>query len=52
MKISDEEVEFLWGLTPEEGADKLLNEYGVSLQLTQPQADVDYNSMLLEALAG
>ena len=31
VKISDEEVEFLWGLTPEEGAEKLLNEYGVSL---------------------
>ncbi len=28
------------------------NEYGVSLLLTQLQADVDYNSMLLEALAG
>ena len=33
VKISDEEVEFLWGLTPEEGADKLLNEYGVSLAM-------------------
>ena len=31
VKISDEEIEFLWGLTPEEGAQKLLNEYGVSL---------------------
>lgn len=33
VKISDEEVEFLWGLTPEEGADKLLKEYGVSLAM-------------------
>ncbi len=31
VKISDEEIAFLWGLTPEEGARKLLNEYGVSL---------------------
>ena len=31
VKISDEEIEFLWGLTPEEGAAKLLREYGVSL---------------------
>ena len=31
MKISDEEIEFLWGLTPEAGAKKLLDEYGVSL---------------------
>jgi fructokinase len=31
VKISDEEIEFLWGLTPEEGGKKLLNEYGVSL---------------------
>ena len=33
VKISDEEVEFLWNCTPEEGADKLLNEYGVSLAM-------------------
>jgi len=33
VKISDEEVEFLWGCTPEEGADKLLNEFGVSLAM-------------------
>ena len=33
VKISDDEVEFLWGCTPEEGADKLLNEYGVSLAM-------------------
>ena len=33
VKISDEEVEFLWNCTPEEGADKLLNEYGVGLAM-------------------
>ena len=31
VKISDEEVAFLWGLSPEDGAKKLLEEYGVSL---------------------
>ena len=31
VKISDEEIDFLWSLTPEEGAQKLLREYGVSL---------------------
>ena len=31
VKISDEEIEFLWGISPEEGAQKLLKEYGVSL---------------------
>ena len=31
MKISDEEIEFMWGLSPEEGARKLLHEYGVKL---------------------
>ena len=31
VKISDEEIAWLWGLSPEEGARKLLNEYGVSL---------------------
>ncbi len=31
VKISDEEIDFLWGLSPEEGAQKLLDEYGVSL---------------------
>ncbi len=31
VKISDEEVEFLWQLSPEEGADKLLRDYGVKL---------------------
>ena len=33
VKISDTEVEFLWNCTPEEGADKLLNEFGVSLAM-------------------
>ena len=33
VKISDNEVEFLWNCTPEEGADKLLQEYGVSLAM-------------------
>ena len=33
VKISDEEVEFLWNCTPEEGADKLLEEFGVSLAM-------------------
>ena len=31
VKISDEEIDFLWGLTPQQGAQKLLNESGVSL---------------------
>ncbi|MDO5325639.1 MAG: carbohydrate kinase [Clostridia bacterium] len=31
VKISDEEIEWLWGLSPEAGAEKLLKEYGVSL---------------------
>ena len=33
VKISDEEVEFLWSCSPEEGAEKLLKEYGVSLAM-------------------
>lgn len=33
VKISDEEVQFLFDCTPEEGADKLLNEFGVSLAM-------------------
>lgn len=33
VKISDEEVEFLWDCSPEEGADRLLEEYGVSLAM-------------------
>ena len=31
VKISDEEIAWLWGLSPEEGADRLLRDYGVSL---------------------
>ena len=31
VKISDEEIEFMWGLTPEAGARRLLDEYGVRL---------------------
>ena len=31
VKISDEEIEFLWGISPEAGAQKLLIEYGVRL---------------------
>lgn len=31
VKISDEEVDFLWGLSPTEGAEKLLRDYGVKL---------------------
>ena len=33
VKISDEEVEFLWNCSPEEGAEKLLKEFGVSLAM-------------------
>lgn len=33
VKISDDEVDFLWSCTPEEGADKLLEEFGVSLAM-------------------
>ena len=33
VKISDNEVEFLWGCTPEVGAEKLLEEFGVSLAM-------------------
>lgn len=33
VKISDEEVEFLWGCSPETGAEKLLDEFGVSLAM-------------------
>ena len=31
IKISDEEVEFLWGCGPEEGAARILNDHGASL---------------------
>ena len=33
VKISDNEVEFLWGCTPEEGAEKILREFGVGLAM-------------------
>lgn len=33
VKISDNEVEFLWGCSPEEGAQKLVEEFGVSLAM-------------------
>lgn len=33
VKISDEEIEFLWNCTPDEGIDRLLHDYGVSLVL-------------------
>ena len=33
VKISDEEVEFLWDCTPEDGAEKLLEECGVALAM-------------------
>lgn len=33
VKISDNEVEFLWNCTPEEGAEKLLKEFDVSLAM-------------------
>ena len=31
VKISDEEIDFLWGLSPEAGGERLLKDYGVSL---------------------
>ena len=33
VKISDNEVEFLWNCTPEAGAEKLLTEFGVGLAM-------------------
>ena len=33
VKISDEEVSFLWGCSPREGADRLLRDHGVSLAM-------------------
>lgn len=33
VKISDEEVDFLWGCSPEEGATRLLRDHGVSLAM-------------------
>ena len=31
VKISDEEIRYMWDLDPQQGTEKLLNEYGVSL---------------------
>lgn len=39
MKISDNEVEFLWGCTPEAGAKKLLTEFGVGLAMVTLGSD-------------
>ena len=33
VKLSDEEVDFLWGCSPQEGADRLLDQCGVSLAM-------------------
>ncbi len=33
VKLSDEEVDFLWGCSPQEGARRLLEECGVSLAM-------------------
>ena len=33
VKISEEEVDFLWGCSPQEGADRLLDQCGVSLAM-------------------
>ena len=39
VKISDEEIEFLFGLNPQEGARKILNGYGVKLVFATCGAD-------------
>ncbi len=39
VKLSDEEVEFLWGCTPEEAAVKLCSEYGVKIVFITLGAD-------------
>lgn len=39
VKISDEEVEFLWQLSPAEGAEKLIKDYGVKLAFVTCGAD-------------
>ena len=39
VKISDNEVSFLWGCTPEEGADRLLQEFDVSLAMVTLGSD-------------
>lgn len=54
VKISDEEVEFLWGLYPEAGAEKLLREFGVHLALVTLGAEGCYlkNSRAAAAVPG
>lgn len=39
IKISDEEVMFLWNCSPEEGADKLVREYGAALAMVTLGSD-------------
>ena len=39
VKISDEEVEFLFGMKPEEGADYILNNFGIKLVFVTCGAD-------------
>ena len=39
VKISDNEVSFLWGCTPEEGAERLLQDCGVKLAMVTLGAD-------------
>ena len=39
VKISDEEIEFLFGLNPQEGAKKILSDYGVKLVFATCGAD-------------
>ena len=39
VKISDDEVEFLWHCTPEAGAEKLVADFGVSLAMVTLGAD-------------
>jgi sugar/nucleoside kinase (ribokinase family) len=42
LKISREEVEFLWGCSPQEGAAKLIGEYGVKLVMITLDSDGCY----------
>ena len=39
VKISDDEVDFLWQLSPEEGAEKILSEFGAKLVFVTCGAD-------------
>ena len=54
VKISDNEVEFLFGLTPEEGAKHLLTEYGCRLVFVTcgPEGSVYANKNALGRVAG